>query len=450
LFLESRVMKIRLLVLLILLGAGPLWSQVEPGATGGAAAPEDDERMALPAPVSGQAYPNAVEDEERSNFLSGGVTFTTSYNDNIEPGSGGTPISDMIYSILPTVELNQTMPRQRRALTYSAGFSFYDPTSSLNTVQQNAALSYEYRVSPRTTINLHDGFAQSSNAFNSGTPGSGIPISSSSPPSEAAVIDPYAEMLMNNGNVELSYQYSKDGMIGGSGSTALLNYPNPSQAVGLYDFVSEGGSGFLSRRFMGTQYVGGTYKFYRAVTSGGSSTTRTDTIALFYTIYLNRRVSISVSGGPQHFDAEYGATPTQSAWTPAVTASVGWQRKRTNLTAMYMRTVTAGGGLLGTYDATSVTGNARWLLAKRWTANVAGSYFVSKNATTIQYSSFPTGHTVLGTIALHHLISEHMDAQVGYSRLHQDYNQITSVASNPDEDQVFFSFSYRFTKPLGR
>lgn len=443
-------MKLRWLVLLFLLASGPLWSQVEPSATGGVATPEDDEKMALPPPVSGQAYPTAVGAEERSNFLSGGVTLTASHNDNIEPGQSAAPISDMIYSILPTIKLNQTMPRQRRELDYSAGFVIYDPTSALNTVQQNARASYQYRFSPRATFSAGDGFSQSSNAFNSGIPSAGTGVSGSSPGPEIAVITPYAEQISNGGNVEFSYQYGKDGMVGGSGNTVLLDYPNPSETEGLYNFISEGGSGFMIRRFLGNQYMGGIYKFYRVVTSSGGSVTRTDTISLFYTIYLNRTVSISFSGGPQHYDAEYTGAATQSAWTPSGTASIGWQQKRTNFNASYSRTVTGGGGLLGTYDATSVAGSARWLLARTWSVAAAANYFISKNATSIQYSSFPTGHNVYGTVSLQHMIGQSMNAQVGYSRLHQNYNYVTSVASNPDSNGVFISFSYLFTKPLGR
>lgn len=447
---ESQTMKLRLLVLLLLLAAGPLWSQVEPSATGGVATPEDDERMALPPPVSGQAYPTAVGAEERSNFLSGGITVTASHNDNIEPGQSSAPISDWIYSILPTIKLNQTMPRQRRELDYSAGFVIYDPTSALNTAQQNAAASYQYRLSPRATFSARDNFSQSSNAFNSGTAGAGPGVSGSSPGPEVAVITPYAEQITNGASVDLSYQYGRDGMIGGSGSTVLLDYPNPSETEGLYNFISEGGSGFMIRRFLGTQYIGGVYKFYRVVTSGGGSTTRTDTISLFYTVYLNRTLSISFSGGPQHYDAEYAGAPTQSAWTPAGTASIGWQRKRTNFNASYSRTVTGGGGLLGTYDASSVAGSLRWLVARNWTLAATGNYFISKNATSIQYSSFPTGHNVYGTIALQRMLGQHMNAQVGYSRLHQSYNYVTSVVNHPDSNGVFVSFSYLFTKPLGR
>ena len=448
-FLESRAMKVPLLFFLTLLMAGPLWSQVEPSATGGAAAPDDDERMALPGPVSGEAYPNAVGDEERSNFLSGGVTANVSHDSNIEPGSGAEPISDMIYSILPTLVLNQTMPRQRRTLSYSAGFSFYDPTSTLNTVQQSASGSYEYRFSPRARFSLQDGFSQSSNAYNSATPDSGVNVSGSPTP-EVGIIAPYAKMYMNNGSGEFSYQYSEDGMVGVSGTSSLLDYPNPSQAVGMYNFITEGGSGFLSRRFLGRQYIGGIYTFYRAVTSSGSSTTRTDTISLFYTFYLSRTVSISLTGGPQHYDAEYVGSQTQSAWTPAGTASIAWQQKRTNLTAAYAHTVTSGGGLLGTYDSSSLIGNARWRLARTWTVGASGSYFVSRNATSFQYSSYPSGHSVLGSILLQHKISERMNAQVGYSRLNQSYNEISSIANNPDDNRVLVSLSWFFTRPLGR
>ncbi len=48
----------------------------------------------------------------RSNYLAAGLILNTAYNDNVPAGGSTTPVSDIIYSILPTITLDQTTPRQ--------------------------------------------------------------------------------------------------------------------------------------------------------------------------------------------------------------------------------------------------------------------------------------------------------------------------------------------------
>src|SRR5579863_5406909 len=87
-----------------LAAATPVWSQVEPSATGGGF-DLDDSHMMTPPPVSQDAYPVLVGSEVRSNYLSGGVVFTAGYVDNLMEGSS--TVADETYSIFPTVSLDR-------------------------------------------------------------------------------------------------------------------------------------------------------------------------------------------------------------------------------------------------------------------------------------------------------------------------------------------------------
>src|ERR1017187_8576925 len=185
LFLESRSMMTRFVPILLLLGTIPVWAQVQPAATGGGL---DDERMQMPAPVSGETYPMTGTDEVRTNFLAMGVNFNTSYDDNVVENVSSKPVGDETYSISPTISLDELTTRQHRMFAYSAGFLFYEPTSALNSVQQSASARFQYRTSPRTTFTLSDGFQQSSNPFNQASSILGEPISGSPQPSNAVVI----------------------------------------------------------------------------------------------------------------------------------------------------------------------------------------------------------------------------------------------------------------------
>jgi hypothetical protein len=84
-----------------------------------------DDLMQAPPPVSGQTYPTAFVSEERSNYLRGGVVFTSSYTDNAVGPVNGVPVSDISYSVAPTLALDETTPRLHSILTYAPGFTFY-------------------------------------------------------------------------------------------------------------------------------------------------------------------------------------------------------------------------------------------------------------------------------------------------------------------------------------
>src|ERR1700719_3702503 len=104
----------RALFILILLAAVPLWSQND--ATVAAIPPDippnsDDERMLTPPPTSGESYPLTPASEARSNYLRAGVTFDSGYSDNVLGGITAKPVSDVNYSVWPTIALDETTTR---------------------------------------------------------------------------------------------------------------------------------------------------------------------------------------------------------------------------------------------------------------------------------------------------------------------------------------------------
>jgi hypothetical protein len=436
-----------------------VWSQVEPSATGGVVTQEDGIQMQTPPIVSGEAYPTVVGSEMRSNYLAAGFILSTAYDDNVLADDNTVPVSDVSYTVWPTITLDQTTPRQRRTLTYSPGFTFYQPTSALNEVDQNVVLNFRSRLSQNTALRIGDSLQKISNVFNRPDPLSGGAISGSiqSPPAE--IIAPFADRISNTTYIVLSYQFSKNEMIGAGGNVTELNYLNSNETPGFFNSYSRGGSGFYSHRLSSTQYVGATYQYLRnraspangqANPTNAVSKTRAHSLLALYTIYFNGELSLSLAAGPQYYDAAQLSTPSSRSWIPAALASIGWQERHTVLSADYTRTVTGGVGLPGAFESNSANINARWQLTHTWTIGSAGSYSVNKNVTPLFPASVPGGHTVLGGGTVQHSLSEHLRAEFGYFHLHQKYTGIAVLASMPDSDRVYFSVSYQLTKPLGR
>ena len=430
---------------LSLLVAMPAWAQVEPSATG---SPASDEAMQTPPPVSGASYPTETGSEARSNYLRAGFSAYLGYDNNVLENGSSTPAADFNYSIRPAIAIDQSTPRTHRAFGYSPSFTIYQNDSSRNESDQDATASFQYRLSPHTEISLTDSFEKSTNVFNQPLAG----VSGSPQVPTEAVIAPFAEHLGNTSSAEFSYQFSLNGMFGASGMSAIVNYPNPAQASGLTNSNSYGASAFYNLRLSNTQYMGFIYQHatMAASAASGNSNTGTDTIYCYYTLYLKHALSLSASGGPQHFDVNQVPFPESAAWTPAITASAGWQLSRINFAVSYSRTVSGAGGLVGAFNSSSVNGFARWQLARTWTMGGGASYATQNNVVPALASLNPGGHTVSGTFSVQHPISEHFAAEAGYARLHQIYSGISSISQFPDSDREYVAISYQLSRPLGR
>ena len=116
----------------------------------------------------------------------------------------------------------------------------------------------------------------------------------------------------------------------------------------------------------GSHYVGVTYQFSKFVTHPVDTYTLTHILFGFYTHYFSPSFSFSVLGGPEHYITWGAGTPSESAWTPAVQGSFGWQNALTNVTAAYSHIVSGAGGLIGTYHSDMVGVSGRRALSRTW------------------------------------------------------------------------------------
>jgi hypothetical protein len=449
----SRLCSISILLLI----STPLWCQVEPSASGGEGAINEDSPMPLSPQVSGSFYPSSVDSHGRSNILSGGIVFIAAYNDNLLTGGAAKPIGAESYSILPTIRLDQSTSRTHGSLSYSPGFTFYEPVTALNGVMQNAIADFQYRLTPRLTFSGQEFFEQNSSAFSQPYSYAGATVSGSNDVGSPILIVPYLGQIVNSASGTIGYQFSRNGMIGGGGSYSIFDFSGQTQQTGLYNSGTAGGSAFYSRRLTETQFIGVRYRFYRTVTDStgtianpGAATTQTQAGSVFYTVSFPNRLSLSLSGGPVYESTTYPGTPTSNTWGPGGTASIGWQRTRTNLAMSYSRAITSGQGFLGAYTTDNANLSAQWLFTPRLTGGLSGSYSNVKNSTPLVGPGNPTGHTLFGRASLQYAISEHMGVIGEYTRLHQNYSGIGEIANDPNADRVSVTLNYSFTRPLGQ
>lgn len=436
-------------LLLCILACTPAWSQ---------ASNDTSDRMSTPPVVSGQTYPTAVGSEERSNYVRAGVSFTSAYTDNALGAVNGTPVSDVSYSVFPTIALDETTSRMQAEFTYAPGFTFYQRLSSRNAVDQNASINFQYRLSPHVTFSAQDGFQKSSNVFNQPDLASAGAVSGGAQGANFSVIAPIADRLSNSGNAGLTYQFSRNGMIGGSGTFSNLHYPDPSQVPGLYDSSSQGGSAFYSHRISKLHYIGASYQYQRLMShpTGGLNETQTHAVFFFYTVYPTSSVTISFFAGPQHSDTVESPmpplllpVPEARAWTPGAGASLSWQGRANSFSASYSHVISGGGGLLTAVKMDNASAAFRHQITSRLSGSLAGGY-VRNNLLGTSLAGMNDGHSISGTASLQQMLGEHLNVQLGYSRIHQDYSGVTVLALTPDTNREFISVSYQFSRPLGR
>jgi hypothetical protein len=452
---------------LLLLPVVCLWGQVdnpatEPAPAYGTGTPANnasvnDSRMLTPPPVSGQSYPSSYSGGERSNYLRGGLAFSSAYTDNAIGSLTGKPVSDVSYSVAPFIALDETTSRSHWMVSYAPGFTFYQRLNSRNEADQNASIELQYRLSPHVTLSARDGFQKSSNVFNQPFL-AGAAISGGAQEPNFSVIAPISPFLSNFGNVGISYQFGLNGMVGANGTFSNLHYENQAQIPGLSDSKGQGGSAFYTFRISKMHYVGATYQYQRFVSNPtvGQTETRTHALFLFYTLYATPRLSISFFGGPQHSDTVQPPQPTvplqlttMGSWIPAAGASMSWQGRLTNVGFSYSHVISDGGGLIGAVQMDSANGSISQQLTRRLSGSV-GAMYAQNNVLGSAARGATNGHSLAGTASLQQEIGQHFNVQLGYTRLHQDYNGIAVLAATPNTNREYISISYQFFRPLGK
>jgi hypothetical protein len=444
-------MWIRVWVSFALLAAMPAWSQVTIGAGAGPGYTDglgSTGEMHTPPPINGDSYPTVAGVEVRSNYLRVGLLVTTAYSDNVL-GDAFKPVSDVAYLINPTIAIDKTTSRQHLMLSYTPGFTIYQQTSALNQTNQYLTFTFGYRLTRHFTLSLRDSFQDTSNFLDQPDP-LATDVNSGSTPLYA-IIAPVAGQMANGARAELTYQFSRNGMAGASGTFNNLQYQHSTDDLGIYDSKSAGGSVFYNRRLSKRHYIGGTYQYSETVAYpvNAKSTIQSDTFLLFYTIYLKPTFSFSFSGGPQHYVISQFPSPGYGSWSPTLTGSMGWQGRHTNFSASYSRVVGGGGGLVGAFQSQYASGFGRWLFARNWSGGFAGSYFNNKDVTPSGLLSTNGGHSILGTISAQHQLSARWSMEFGYTHLVQIYSGIPAVSHAPDTNREFVSFSYHLARPLG-
>ena len=446
-------MQVRICSLLVFLVAMPAFCQVEPSAEGGATAPEVEIPMATPPLVSGVPYPSVVGVDVSSNFFAVALTANAGYTNNIFLSATGMPVDDYTYLISPTFTYDRITPTQHTAFAYNPAFSFYQPDSVLDSIDQTANFRFEEHLSPHLAFSVTDFFTRFSDVFNTAFPYAGGVGGTTQPPSPAVLI-PFAQQTANTGGAAITYQFGTNSMVGANGAYSLYDFGNTDLPEGLDNSTGESASAFYIERFARNQYIGLDYLYSRTVATPLNSQvdTQTETLMPYYSIYFKGNFSVSVSFGAQNTHATQTSQPTSDfyLWTPAAVASMGWQTPRANLAVTFLRVITAGQGLAGPYQSSNINASGAWKISRTWHTGAAAGYNTIDPALTLVGQVYQGGNYFLAGVTFGRTFGDRFTADLGYDRLQESFSGIQAIAGNPDSDREYVNFTYQFKKPLGR
>jgi hypothetical protein len=231
-------------------------------------------------------------------------------------------------------------------LSYSPGFTFYRRNDSFNQVDHNLEFDLKYRLSPHVTLSLGDAFQKTSNALNMVDQDSANSNAGLIQRPNDSIVAPISDHMSNFSNAEISYQFARNAMVGAKGTLSELWYPNRAAVPGLFDSSTRAAEAFYTHRLSGRHYVGGTYVFQKLFAHPSDAETQTQSMLLFYTLYLQPALSLSFFAGPEYSDTRSSGSSSRN-WSPAAGASLGWQKANASFVASYARRITGGGGLGG-------------------------------------------------------------------------------------------------------
>jgi hypothetical protein len=263
------------------------------------------------------------------------------------------------------------------------------------------------------------------------------------------VIPPTTDVLSNATEGQITYQFAPNAMIGASGSFFDLNYLDLSQVPGLFDSSQREAQVFYTHRLSGKYYIGGTYDFEDIQASPINTETQVHSATFFYTVKFGPKISLSTSGGVQYSDIFGNNLVPEQMWSPTGSGTLTWQGLHTSFTADISRRITPGGGLGAAAHSYTVDTSIRHQFTPAVTVSLSGSY-IDNNVLQRSVLFSSGGHAVSGSGTLQRTLGKHLSAEIGYTRIHEDYSDIAAIQGSPDRNRAWASISYRFERPLGR
>jgi hypothetical protein len=410
----------------------------------------------IPALLGGTGISsNFISELERSNYLRGGVNVGAAYDSNPLLLSSGAE-SNTSESIFPNIKIEESSSRMRWTLGYAGGLTINQRFTNQDEGSHNLNFDSQYRLSPHVNLRVAENFSMTTGFFDAGNDtevvaGAGGP--------NASLITPLSTQRSSMTTVETNYHFALNDLIGASGSFYDLhftNVPNVPTGTQLTDTQTASGSAFWLHRIFGPDWGGVSYRFDRITFNSGGGETQVHSFLAVDTVSISKRVTLSGFIGPQYSENQ-GVVPgailsaQSSGWSVAGGAEGGWRDQHTSVSAGYSRTISDGGGVLGSVRLQTVHGNFRRQLTPGWAAALAASYGTNQSLTVPFATSASSVNVTSAGVSLERNVGKSIGLRMGYAHDFQQQFGVSGPAQPLDasRNRFFFTLSYQWAKPLG-
>jgi len=392
----------------------------------------------------------------RTNYLDGGMSLGTTFDDNALNTSEGR-ISNLSFLFQPYIALKQSRGRLNWMLDYGGGFTVNQRLSAQNQGSHNLGLEAKYRLSPHIDLLVRDHFVMTTGFFNQLDQNLQAPAGTVLQRPNEFVVTPLAQQTSNLGTAQITFQFSSRSEIGGSGTFYLSHYKNAPEGASLVDSNSQQADAFYNYRISQGSSVGVTYRFQRLTSTPTADTTVANSVLATYTLHLQpASVILSFFAGPQYTDTSTPLTSpagalsvSQRSWSPAAGGSLNWNGERTSFLAEAAHTASDGGGLYGTVQLTMVDASVRHQFTRTLTVQLGGAYGLS-DPVGVAFLGYSALKNASGSFAVSRRLGTSMSLTTGYSYVNQLQQNTVPATAAVHHNRAWISVSYGFTRPLGR
>jgi hypothetical protein len=399
---------------------------------------------------------------ERVNLLSGGVSLSSTYDDNALPSATGNKISNVGYLVNPSLSIVEQRSQTLWSVNYNPGFLWNQRLPERYMADHNLDFNFQYRITENLSARVHDSFIDQSTSFDALNQNPLLPGGNLLNAPNPSTLTPLTTQLTNVTNLDLVDRIGEGTNIGISGNFNKLNFSDTSASpVELFDNKAWGGQAFYTHHLSDRHSIGVTYTFQDIATFGQIlEHSQTQSVLLFYTLNMRPGVTMSVFAGPDHTTTNdhflYSLGPVSfpiyqaaSMWLADEGATFAWQGQQTSARVNLIHHVTDGGGLTGAVQLYGATVGLRRQMSRSWTADVELNYG-DNNPLSHYYGNAFSGFG--GNLGLNKTLGEHFSVGMRYGRNLQRYESygITSSSSfSTNHNQAWLSVTYHFSRPLG-
>ncbi len=437
--------KIVLLLSLALLPLGIRAQEPDP--------PVFDQPISPPPILNGQRPSLAFQSEKAPrNYLSGGISFTDAFTDNMNMASTDT-VSNFSYIIQPYIRFAQTTPRFNWDASVGVGFIFDQHSGQEDQIATNIGLDLTYRWTPHVSLRVSNIFADTTGLFSASNPetaGSGIGLVEQA--NNSLLVSSVQRTVSNSSLAELSYQFSPSSMAGVRGTFSILDYPGSSSNTEfgpLYDSLTYSAEAFYNHAISPGQWLGVSLRVQRLETQPSIGHTDTASVLLYYAVQPRSNVTLSFFAGPEYYNSvSLSGMSTANGlvqgpqWTPAVGTALNWQGENTSATAGYSRQISDGGGLFSAVTLQQVFASLRCQLTERQAVYLG---FLQSLNEPLGSSENYSG--LSASVNLEHLLTKNLVLRLAYARQRQ---QLPSSQNTASANLAWVSISYQFSHAFGR